>query len=158
MSVYRLVALVFLTGMFALAGRAPITSGEQQVPVGKATFAGGCFWCMEPPFDKLDGVISTTSGYIGGHDDAPTYSKVSAGRRQAMPKPWKCSMTPVGSPTPSSLRSSGATSTHWRATVSSATPAPNIAARFSITTQNKSSSPERRNVNWRAQDGSWIRS
>lgn len=80
MSVYRLVALVFLTGMFALAGRAPITSGEQQVPVGKATFAGGCFWCMEPPFDKLDGVISTTSGYIGGHDDAPTYSKVSAGR------------------------------------------------------------------------------
>ena len=31
-----------------------------------ATFAGGCFWCMEPPFDKLDGVISTTSGYMGG--------------------------------------------------------------------------------------------
>jgi peptide-methionine (S)-S-oxide reductase len=45
----------------------------------KATFAGGCFWCMEGPFDKLDGVISTTSGYIGGHKKDPTYHEVSAG-------------------------------------------------------------------------------
>ena len=45
----------------------------------KATFAGGCFWCMEGPFDKLDGVISTTSGYIGGHKKDPTYYEVSAG-------------------------------------------------------------------------------
>ncbi len=45
----------------------------------KATFAGGCFWCMEPPYDKLDGVISTTSGYIGGHKKNPTYKEVSAG-------------------------------------------------------------------------------
>jgi peptide-methionine (S)-S-oxide reductase len=45
----------------------------------KAIFAGGCFWCMEPPFDKLDGVISTTSGYIGGHKKNPTYKEVSAG-------------------------------------------------------------------------------
>ena len=44
-----------------------------------ATFAGGCFWCMEPPFDKLDGVISTTSGYTGGHESDPTYKEVSAG-------------------------------------------------------------------------------
>jgi peptide-methionine (S)-S-oxide reductase len=44
-----------------------------------ATFAGGCFWCMEPPFDKLDGVISTTSGYTGGHQPDPTYKQVSAG-------------------------------------------------------------------------------
>jgi peptide-methionine (S)-S-oxide reductase len=44
-----------------------------------ATFAGGCFWCMEPPFDKLDGVISTTSGYTGGHRTDPTYKQVSAG-------------------------------------------------------------------------------
>lgn len=44
-----------------------------------ATFAGGCFWCMEPPFDKLDGVISTTSGYIGGHRENPTYKEVSRG-------------------------------------------------------------------------------
>lgn len=44
-----------------------------------ATFAGGCFWCMEPPFDKLDGVLSTTSGYTGGHQANPTYQQVSAG-------------------------------------------------------------------------------
>ena len=44
-----------------------------------ATFAGGCFWCMEPPFDALDGVISTTSGYIGGHKQNPTYKEVSRG-------------------------------------------------------------------------------
>lgn len=46
----------------------------------RATFAGGCFWCMEPPFDKLAGVISTTSGYAGGPEENPTYEEVSAGR------------------------------------------------------------------------------
>jgi len=44
-----------------------------------ATFAGGCFWCMEPPYDKLDGVISTTSGYMGGTVKNPTYEEVSSG-------------------------------------------------------------------------------
>ncbi len=44
-----------------------------------AVFAGGCFWCMEPPFDKLPGVKSTISGYIGGHVADPTYEQVSAG-------------------------------------------------------------------------------
>jgi len=44
-----------------------------------ATFAGGCFWCMEPPFDKLDGVISTTSGYSGGTLKDPGYKQVSRG-------------------------------------------------------------------------------
>jgi peptide-methionine (S)-S-oxide reductase len=45
----------------------------------KATFAGGCFWCMEPPFDELPGVISTTSGYTGGRTKNPTYEEVSSG-------------------------------------------------------------------------------
>jgi methionine-S-sulfoxide reductase len=45
-----------------------------------ATFAGGCFWCMEPPFDALDGVHSTISGYMGGHVTDPTYDEVSSGR------------------------------------------------------------------------------
>ena len=43
-----------------------------------AVFAGGCFWCMEPPFDKLDGVLSTISGYTGGHTENPTYEQVSS--------------------------------------------------------------------------------
>ncbi|WOD41878.1 peptide-methionine (S)-S-oxide reductase MsrA [Nodosilinea sp. E11] len=44
-----------------------------------ATFAGGCFWCMEGPFDHLDGVVSTTSGYTGGTKVNPTYNEVSSG-------------------------------------------------------------------------------
>jgi peptide-methionine (S)-S-oxide reductase len=44
-----------------------------------ATFAGGCFWCMEHPFDVIQGVISTTSGYTGGHVKNPTYEQVSSG-------------------------------------------------------------------------------
>jgi peptide-methionine (S)-S-oxide reductase len=53
------------------AGSAPATA--------KATFAGGCFWCMEPPYDKLPGVISTISGYMGGKTRNPTYEQVSSG-------------------------------------------------------------------------------
>jgi len=53
-------------------------AGAQEL--AKATFAGGCFWCMEPPFDKLDGVVSTTSGYTAGHTENPTYEQVSAGK------------------------------------------------------------------------------
>ena len=45
-----------------------------------ATFAGGCFWCMEPPFEKLDGVRSVTSGYTGGAEPNPTYEQVSSGK------------------------------------------------------------------------------
>lgn len=45
----------------------------------KATFAGGCFWCMEPFLEKIKGVKSVTSGYIGGHTENPTYEEVSTG-------------------------------------------------------------------------------
>ncbi len=47
--------------------------------IEKATFAGGCFWCMEPAFDHLDGVVSVTSGYTGGTIRNPTYEEVSSG-------------------------------------------------------------------------------
>ena len=80
---------VFIFAVFTLlmilAVTAEVNANEGKMdPVNsnyeKATFAGGCFWCMEPPFDKLDGVISTTSGYIGGPEEKPTYKQVSAGR------------------------------------------------------------------------------
>ncbi len=52
---------------------------EEQVTLKTATFAGGCFWCVESDFEKYDGVVEAISGYIGGHTKAPTYREVSAG-------------------------------------------------------------------------------
>lgn len=63
---------------FLILGMAP--AAQEKPELAKATFAGGCFWCMEPPYDALDGVVSTTSGYIGGHVDNPSYEMVSSGR------------------------------------------------------------------------------
>lgn len=50
-----------------------------QAKLEKATFAGGCFWCMEAPFEKLDGVQEVLSGYTGGHKENPAYQEVSSG-------------------------------------------------------------------------------
>lgn len=60
--------------VFAVMLVTPAVAGE-----AVATFAGGCFWCMEPPYDKLDGVKSTVSGYMGGHVKNPTYEDVTRG-------------------------------------------------------------------------------
>ena len=52
---------------------------DGQDGLASAVFAGGCFWCMEPPYDALDGVVSTTSGFTGGHVTAPSYEQVVRG-------------------------------------------------------------------------------
>ena len=52
---------------------------QAAAPGDTATFAGGCFWCMEPPFEALAGVVSVTSGFSGGPEKNPTYEQVSAG-------------------------------------------------------------------------------
>lgn len=70
--------LLLLAVILSVSGMAHGAAAEQATQA-RAIFAGGCFWCMEPPFDKLDGVISTISGYIGGHQKDPTYKQVSAG-------------------------------------------------------------------------------
>lgn len=70
------ISLVLALG--ALAGAASAETAPQN-QTATAIFAGGCFWCMEPPFDKTAGVISTTSGYTGGTVANPTYEEVSAG-------------------------------------------------------------------------------
>ena len=56
-----------------------VARGAAAAELATATFAGGCFWCMEPPFDKLEGVAKTTVGYTGGQTHNPTYEQVSAG-------------------------------------------------------------------------------
>jgi peptide-methionine (S)-S-oxide reductase len=62
-----------------LAGAAWAAEGGAAGRTARATFAGGCFWCLEPPFDQLEGVISTEVGYTGGHTEDPSYEEVSAG-------------------------------------------------------------------------------
>jgi peptide-methionine (S)-S-oxide reductase len=69
-----LAALVALPALAQMA-KLPVAPPGSAV----ATFAGGCFWCMEEPFDKLPGVLATTSGYAGGPKKYPTYEEVSAG-------------------------------------------------------------------------------
>jgi len=58
---------------------APGTTGVSPATTATAIFAGGCFWCTEADFDKVSGVLSTTSGYIGGKVANPTYDIVSTG-------------------------------------------------------------------------------
>jgi len=71
---------IFIAGFSAVSSAAADSQdATKNSNSQKAIFAGGCFWCMEPPFDKLDGVISTTSGYTAGHQKNPTYKQVSAG-------------------------------------------------------------------------------
>ena len=70
--------LLFVAG-FALLSHAAIAQTAATKPAtSKAIFAGGCFWCVESDFDKLPGVVSTTSGYIGGTVANPTYQQVSS--------------------------------------------------------------------------------
>ncbi|MDX1656462.1 MAG: peptide-methionine (S)-S-oxide reductase, partial [Candidatus Competibacteraceae bacterium] len=76
-----MTASILATGLLALSAiqGAVAQQTDPQQDLARATFAGGCFWCMEPPYDKLPGVISTTSGYIGGEQSDPTSQEVSAG-------------------------------------------------------------------------------
>ncbi len=80
----RPLSLLLALGLLVAAHAAPADERTQAAPpppagMAVATFAGGCFWCMEPPFDKLPGVVSTTSGYTGGTKVGATYREVSAG-------------------------------------------------------------------------------
>ena len=69
------ISVVFLgMSLLALAAGPKVLAAETE----KAIFAGGCFWCMEKPFEKVDGVFTVTSGYIGGRSDDPTYETYGA--------------------------------------------------------------------------------
>jgi len=84
--IMKLLNNTFPVFILSLLVMAVAISVADETPVGihnstsVATFAGGCFWCMEQPFDQLEGVISTTSGYTGGHTKDPTYKQTSSGK------------------------------------------------------------------------------
>ncbi len=72
-----LLSVALVIAMIISGGFRDMADGGEPA---KAVFAGGCFWCMEPPFEKLAGVLSVTSGYTGGEEPNPTYEEVSSGR------------------------------------------------------------------------------
>ena len=71
----QIISIAIALSLAFIASAAGQGASQQQI----ATFAGGCFWCVEADFDKVEGVISTTSGYTGGHMANPTYEQVSHG-------------------------------------------------------------------------------
>lgn len=74
-----LLALVLLGAAFLLLRPAEDAAAAPSGKLAAAIFAGGCFWCTEADFDKIPGVVSTTSGYAGGRIANPSYEQVSAG-------------------------------------------------------------------------------
>ena len=66
----------FFLSLFLVTGAFAIDSSNKQL----ATFAGGCFWCMEPPFEGKKGVLDVTAGYMGGTVENPTYDQVCTGK------------------------------------------------------------------------------
>jgi peptide methionine sulfoxide reductase msrA/msrB len=72
-------AFLFLAVLLFAASATGIETVRKQQDLQKATFAGGCFWCMEKPFEKTDGVISVVSGYTSGKTENPTYENYGAG-------------------------------------------------------------------------------
>jgi methionine-S-sulfoxide reductase len=78
LSLFVLVFFLLISVSTGYANPSKLTKGGKKLEL--ATFAGGCFWCMEPPYDRLPGVEKITVGYIGGTKENPTYEEVSSGK------------------------------------------------------------------------------
>ena len=74
-----IITAALILAAAAVAQSAPPAGDKSADKHAVATFAGGCFWCMEPPYDAIEGVVSTISGFMGGTTANPTYQQVTAG-------------------------------------------------------------------------------
>ncbi len=74
-SIHRILRVFFALILAAMGLQQSFAKSKMEI----AVFAGGCFWCTEHDFDQVEGVISTTSGYIGGHKTDPTYQEITQG-------------------------------------------------------------------------------
>jgi len=74
-----IIGLLIVTGIFTYTDSITSNVISDFSGLERATFAGGCFWCMEPPFEKLDGVVDVRSGYSGGEEENPKYQDVASG-------------------------------------------------------------------------------
>ena len=81
-SVTVFAGLLFISVVACAGGTSAVETTTVKAPESAkvATFGGGCFWCMEPPFEKLKGVYAVISGYSGGKEVNPTYNEVAGGR------------------------------------------------------------------------------
>jgi peptide-methionine (S)-S-oxide reductase len=79
MNARRLLSFPWIAALVLSTGAAAAQT-EGKAATAKATFAGGCFWCVEEAFDKVPGVVATVSGFMGGHIKNPTYEQVTTGR------------------------------------------------------------------------------
>ena len=137
----RIATTVFLMGIAATTAQP--AGAQTTAETATAVFAGGCFWCMEPPFDKLDGVLSTISGYVGGSAKDATYERDTTRRSGS-------STIRQRSTTPPFSKCSGEMSTRSTPGVSFATRAPSIGLRSSRYRTNSGSWPRNRELRWLA--------
>ena len=80
MKIFLLSVIIFIGFISIRYTASKQTTDVGQTKLEKATFAGGCFWCIEPTFERLKGVAEVISGYTGGHQENPTYQEVSSGK------------------------------------------------------------------------------
>ena len=96
---WKTVLLAFIFYGRHGTGAAPSRKRDKAPAYRQATFAGGCFWCMEPSFEKMDGVVEVIAGYTGGAEEDPNYEQVSTGQKPATASRSRSLMIPRKCPT-----------------------------------------------------------
>jgi len=138
-------------------GMGTTVAATDETNLNKATFAGGCFWCMVAAFDNLPGVVEVIAGYTGGIPKIQVMKK-SRQAEPVTPKPYRCSTIPLKPVIASCWRPFGTTLTLLRLIANSATSAPSTVRRFFTMTRNNTVWPNNQRLSWRSPSPSRNRS